>query len=109
MDFSLVDETTDKKLLMSEKLDILPLKLDSDESERWNARQLTNALTSGVIRGQSIGKIADEFQRVTNMDRTSALRNARTATTGAQNARRQETYDRAAEMGIEIEKEWIAT
>lgn len=109
VDFALVDENTVKRLFMDEKLDILPLNLNVDESERWNAKQLTNALTSGIIRGQSIGKIANEFQRVTNMDRTSALRNARTATTGAQNAGRQESYDKAAEMGIEIEKEWIAT
>ena len=109
VDFALVDESTVRRLLMSDELDILPLNLNVEESERWNAKQLTNALTSGIIRGQSIGKIADEFQRVTNMDRTSALRNARTATTGAQNAGRQDTYNRAAEMGIEIEKEWIAT
>lgn len=109
VDFALVDENTVKRLFMDEKLDILPLNLNVDESERWNAKQLTNALTSGIIRGQSIGKIANEFQRVTNMDRTSALRNARTATTGAQNAGRQESYNKAAEMGIEIEKEWIAT
>lgn len=109
VDFALVDENTVKNLFMSNKMDILPLNLNVDESERWNAKQLTNALTSGIIRGQSIGKIANEFQRVTNMDRTSALRNARTATTGAQNAGRQESYNKAAEMGIEIEKEWIAT
>lgn len=109
VDFTLVDANTIKELLMSDNLMLPPSRVPIPVSEAWNSRQLTNALVSGILQGKSIGKIADEFERVVNMDRTSALRNARTATTGAQNAGRQDTYNRAVEMGIEMVKEWIAT
>ena len=43
------------------------------------------------------------------MNRDSAIRAARTAVTGAQNGGRQESYSAAAKMGIELEKQWLAT
>ena len=52
--------------------------------------------------------MADEFQSITNMNRVSVIRNARTASTGAMNGGRQASYKRASEMGIKMQKEWIA-
>ena len=43
------------------------------------------------------------------MDFNAARTNARTAMTGAQNAGRMETYRKAEELGIEGQKEWLAT
>lgn len=43
------------------------------------------------------------------MSRDSAIRAARTAVTGAQNAGRQDSYLQAENMGIELEKEWVST
>ena len=43
------------------------------------------------------------------MDRTSAIRTARTAFTGAQNAGRMDSYAAAEKMGIKLKKEWLAT
>lgn len=42
-------------------------------------------------------------------NKSAAVRNARTAVTSAQNAGRQNTFNRAEEMGITIQKEWIST
>ena len=39
----------------------------------------------------------------------AAVRYARTAATGAQNAGRVDSYERAQKMGIELEQEWLAT
>jgi hypothetical protein len=43
------------------------------------------------------------------MNRNSAIRSARTAVTGAQNAGRLDTYEAAKDMGIKIKKRWLAT
>lgn len=39
----------------------------------------------------------------------SAIRTARTAVTAAENGGRQASYERAAEMGIELTRKWLAT
>lgn len=72
--------------------------------------QITKSITSSILMGAGIGKIADDLQdRLANMSRASAIRTARTAFTEAQNAGRQDAYEAAAAMGIEVKKRWIAT
>ena len=67
-------------------------------------------MTSGILQGKSIGKIADDLQkRVIDMGRVSAVRAARTAYTSAQNGGRMDSYKAAEKMGIEVKKEWLAT
>ena len=43
------------------------------------------------------------------MNKASAIRTARTAVTGAQNAGRMDSYVAAEKMGIKVRKEWLAT
>lgn len=62
------------------------------------------------MQGKGIGKIADDLQsRIRDMNRASAIRTARTAVTGAQNAGRLDTYRSAHNMGIKLKKRWLAT
>ncbi|MCD8208419.1 MAG: phage head morphogenesis protein, partial [Bacteroidales bacterium] len=76
----------------------------------YGRRQITANVTSGILQGKSIGGIADGLQSsITDMSRDSAIRAARTAVTEAENAGRQDEYDAAEEMGIEMEKVWMAT
>ena len=54
--------------------------------------------------------MADDLQkRITTMSRDSAIRTARTAVTGAQNAGRMDSYAAAEKMGIKLKREWVAT
>lgn len=106
--FTLYDEQTVRRLLQDDP-DILPMpKLDEEYDFAWNRTKLQDAITSGILQGESFGKIATRLQRVANMDRTAALRNARTALTTAQNAGRQASIERASRMGIYLRKRWIA-
>ena len=67
-------------------------------------------MTSSILQGKSIPKIANDLQhRMQDMNRTSAIRTARTAVTGAQNAGRLDTYRAAQDMGIKLKKRWLAT
>lgn len=81
----------------------------------WNSELYTqgvvrDVVTSGVARGLSIPRMADELlTRVPNACAVSATRAARTATTYAQNRGRQDCYEEARGMGIKIKKRWVAT
>ena len=107
--FNLVDEQTVKRLIGNEKQTLPKRAIDVAKEQAWNNKKLQQSLLQGILMGKSVKKIAKDFDQVAQMGARAAVRAARTAVTGAQNAGRQETYERATEMGIEIEKEWIST
>lgn len=112
--FDLWDEQTVKRLIV-EQPDLMPYYPPKRAIKRgidlaWGKRQITAQVTSGILQGESIKHLADRLQtNIPNLNRDSAIRAARTAVTGAQNAGRQDSYDTAVKMGIEMEKIWIAT
>ena len=112
--FELIDEQTIRRLLV-ERPDLMPYYPPKRAVKRgidlgWCKRQITAQITSGILQGESIKHLADRLKtNIPNMNRTSAIRAARTAITGAQNAGRMDSYRRAEEMGIELEREWLAT
>lgn len=75
----------------------------------WNKQKISSVVTQAVLQGKAIPEIAKAMETVVGMNKASATRNARTTMTGAQNAGRQQAYERAAAMGIKVKKEWIAT
>lgn len=67
-------------------------------------------MTSGLLQGESVGKLATRFQNVTNANRVTAIRNARTFVTAAENAGRYDGFKEAERLGIKgIKKQWLAT
>ena len=107
--FTLMDEYTAKKLI-TEQPDLLPPpKIDIPKDLRWNRKLISAELTSGILQGESVKELADRFQSVTDANRVSAIRNARTSFTAAENAGRQDSFNAAAKMGIKVTKRWIAT
>lgn len=112
--FTVLDEQTVKRLIV-EKPDLMPYYPKKQAVRRgidlaWGKKQITASVTSGIIQGKSVGKIANDLQkRINTMNRSSALRSARTAVTGAQNAGRMDSYAAAEKMGVKLQKEWVAT
>lgn len=109
VDFNLIQEQAVRRLIVEEPELFHRPAIDTPLDVVWNQKKLTDSLTAGILMGESTRQIADRFQKVTDMNRTSALRNARTAVTGAQNAGRQATYDRAREMGLKLDERWLST
>lgn len=115
VDFTLFDERTVKRLVKSApdlmpNYDPKPTSINYGKDIAYGKKQITAAVTSGILQGKSLGRIADDLQkRITGMNRVSALRSARTAVTGAQNAGRLDTYKAAQQMGIDMKKQWMAT
>lgn len=110
IDFHLHDEQTLKELFMGgNHIEFKTVKLDPIRDYAWNSDQINKALLAGILQGKSIDELADAYMSVMERNRNAAIRNARTSVTSAQNAGRIESYNRAQEMGIELEKEWMAT
>lgn len=112
--FTLWDEETVRRLLVEEP-NLMPHYPEARAVKRgidiaYSKQQITAAVTSGILQGKAIDGIAKDLQgRIYNMEWSSAVRAARTAVTGAQNAGRQDEYEKAAAMGIKVRKRWIAT
>lgn len=84
--------------------------INENKDLAWNKKQVQSAMMQGIIQGESISKMATRLaETVGDSDRKAAIRNARTMTTGIENAGRMASYDRANDMGIKTQKQWLAT
>lgn len=108
--FELVDEATVRNLAMNDKT-LLPYKhVDGKKVERWNTKQINSQVMQGIIQGESIPNIAKRLREsIPGMEYKSAVRNARTTVTGAENKGRMDSYHDAEKMGLILQKQWIAT
>ena len=107
--YTMYDKFTVKRLL-TENEDLLPHpSVPIEKDLLWNRQHLQSALLQGILTGESMGDIAKRFQSVTDMTERAAMRNARTAVTGAENAGRIDSYIRAQNMGIKMKQMWMAT
>ena len=107
--FSLVDADTVKNLATTDK-SLLPYKqLDEKTDIRWNVKKMNAEVLQGILQGDPMDRIAKRLSKVTDMNATAAIRNARTMVTSAENKGRQDSYERATADGIILAKEWVST
>ena len=109
--FTLYDRQTVERLIREEP-DLLPrkAKVNIPKDELWNKKHINSAVTQGILQGESVDKIAQRLAAtVTDMSQNSAIRNARTMFTSAQNGGRIDSYKRAESMGIKLKQQWMAT
>ena len=107
--FTLVDADTVKNLATTDT-SLLPYKaIDPAKDIPWNMKKINAETLQGVLQGESMDKIAKRLRNVQEMNKTQAIRSARTIVTGAENKGRQDSYARAEADGIILQKEWIAT
>lgn len=107
--FDLVDSATVRRLATDDKT-LLPYKyIDGVKDVRWNTGKVNSEILQGILQGDSIPHLAKRLSNVTEMNRTSAIRNARTACTSAENKGRMDMMEDAEEKGVHVQKKWIAT
>lgn len=132
--FTLYDQATVSRLIKDQP-NLLPkprVKIEKDK--RWNQRNITSAVTQGILQGESMQKIAgrmkgevakgitaDMIKNANSMTakqvaraverkvRNASIRTARTAVTGAENAGRAQGYKEAQANGIDLKQQWLAT
>ena len=106
--FTLVDADTVKHLATTDT-SLLPFReLDPAKDIPWNMKKINSQVLQGVIQGESIPNIAKRIMNVQEMNKDAAIRSARTIVTGAENKGRMDSYQRAQDDGIILEKKWLA-
>jgi SPP1 gp7 family putative phage head morphogenesis protein len=114
--FTLYDKQTVERLMRDDPK-LLPdpgkkkrAEIAAGQDVLWNKQQVQSVMMQGILQGESIPKLANRLAvEVGEKDHRAAIRNARTMTTGAQNAGRVDSYKRAEDMGIKMVQEWRAT
>ena len=107
--FTLVDADTVRNLAVTDT-SLLPYKqLDPAKDIPWNMKKINAETLQGILQGESMDKIAKRLRNVQEMNRTQAIRSARTIVTGAENKGRQDSYARAEADGIVLQKEWLSS
>ena len=107
--FTLVDADTVRNLAVTDT-SLLPYKeIDPAKDIPWNMKKINAETLQGILQGESMDKIAKRLQNVQEMNRTQAIRSARTLVTGAENKGRLDSHKRAEKDGIILEEKWVAT
>ena len=107
--FTLVDADAVRNLAVTDT-SLLPYKeIDPAKDIPWNMKKINAETLQGIVQGESMDKIAKRIMNVQEMNKTQAIRSARTIVTGAENKGRQDSYARAEDNGIVMKREWIAT
>lgn len=113
--FTLFNEKTVERLvrknpkLLPDPSEKTKKKIREGKIKKWSSRKINNAIIQGVLQGEAIDKIADRLDVAVRMGWNNAVRNARTAMTGAQNAGRLDSYKDSQKLGIKMNKGWMAT
>lgn len=109
--FTLYDNATVTRLI-KEDPDLVPdVKYPDPQIDyAWSKKQITSAITQGILQGESIPELAKRVgKKLQSSNEKSMVRCARTAMTGAQNSGRIQAMHNAQDMGIQVQKVWIAT
>ena len=106
--FTLYDKDTVMELVANEP-DLLPqAAFDKAKDTAWNSRHVTSAVTQAVLQGQTAPQLAASIAGIAAMDQRAAMKAARTAMTSAHSLGKLKGYERAAGMGIDVKKQWLA-
>ena len=111
-EFAMYDENTVARLIKSDP-QMLPKArqgVKKDKAISYYNKLMNSAITQGIVQGETIPQIAKRIvDKTGESSYASAVRNARTAYTGAQNAGRMEGLHQAQRLGINVKKKWLAT
>lgn len=107
--FTIVNEDVVEKLRKEGKVKLPKKKISIPKDQLWNEKVMGSKLLQGIMNGDSVGKIAKSLGEVIGKNKDSAVRNARTMVTAAENGGRLDSYRKLDAEGIVQKKEWIAT
>ena len=107
--FTLVNEQAVKNLAKEDKSLLPAKKIDIPKDMAWNTKNINSEVLQGILQGENIPKIADRLMHVTDMNKNSSVRNARTMVTSAENKGRQDSFKKAESDGVIMKRRWVAT
>lgn len=105
--FGLIDHTAIKKILKEEEN---PFNMISSLRDKEGIRnQMKGQLLQGLLKGESINKIARRLKDVSEKSLKDSIRIARTETTRVQNSAKMDIGKEGQRLGFEMWKRWVAT
>lgn len=108
--FGVYDNATMAKLLKDEPQTLPKWKINKQKDYIWNKKKVNNAITQGIIQGKKLDQISKDIsEKLVMQNKNLSKTFARTAMTEAQNAGRVESLKSARKLGIDVNKEWMAT
>ncbi len=108
--FGLYDQNTVANLIADDPKLLPEWKINEKKDYVWSQKKLNNAITQGIIQGESLDKISKRISdKLASTNENKMKTFARTAMTGAQNSGRQMQLENAQKLDIEVQKEWMAT
>lgn len=108
--FNVYDAKTVERLLKDDPKMLPKWKIDEPKDYIWNEKRVRNAVTQGIIQGESIAEVGNRL--TTELSTSNAKKMnmfARTAVNGAQNAGRMDRLYEAEKKGIDVRRKWLAT
>lgn len=107
--FNLINPYVVDRLRKDGDIELPPKKVAVPKDRAWNTKQMSSKLLRGLENGDSISKISKSLMDVIGNNKDSAIRNARTMVTGAENRGRLDSYKELSAQGMVMKKEWMAT
>lgn len=87
-----------------------PPNPDKMKDRIWHRVKIRLVVNHGIKRGRTTSEVADELNKVTNMDLNAAYRAARTACTNAENqGKLNAMLVLRDKYGVDVKKQWYAT
>lgn len=125
--FDIVDESTIKRRIVEGDIQLPKKRINISKDVRWNTKYINSQVLQGILQGDDMQKIAKrifpeimakspkeglsekEMEGLIKRNKQSAIRNARTLVTGAENQGRLDRYGDLESKGLILNKVWIAT
>lgn len=108
INFELVNENTVRNLATKDKTLLPYKKVNGRKDIRWNTQKVNGEILQGIIQGDSVDSLSKRLRKVTEMNRASAVRNARTSVTSAENKGRIDMLHDAEDAGVRTKKVWLS-
>lgn len=84
-------------------------KIGLEDNARQVRANIKRELTQSIVQGESIDDMSKRLEKALGKNKNNAVRIARTETTGIMGQAREDMFEDAVAMGIDIKKTWIAT
>ena len=108
VNFELVNQNAIRNLATQDKT-LLPYKtVNGVKDVRWNTQKVNSEILQGILQGDSVKDLSKRLRKVTEMNRASSVRNARTAVTSAENKGRIDMLHDAEDAGVRTKKVWLS-
>lgn len=107
--YSLHNKSTVMNMIDKGDIKLPKKKINIPKDQRWNTKKINSSVLQGILQGEPMDKIAKRLLPIMDNNKVSAIRNARTLVTGAENRGRLDSYKELEDQGIVLKKVWIAT